>query len=107
MSSDKMILLVEDNPDDEALTIRAVAKKQHPKRGAIVAPTAPKRSITCSAAGAYAGRDLNEPAAGRPAGFESAQSGWAGSAAPHPGRRAHLTPAGGHPDLIEGGTGLA
>jgi two-component system, response regulator len=55
----KMILLVEDNPDDEALTIRALQKNNIRNEVAIVRDGAEALDfLFCS--GAYAGRDPND-----------------------------------------------
>jgi two-component system, response regulator len=57
--NDKMILLVEDNPDDEALTIRALQKNNIRNKVAIVRDGAEALDfLFCS--GAYAGRDPND-----------------------------------------------
>ena len=57
--NDKMILLVEDNPDDEALTIRALQKNNIRNEVAIVRDGAEALDfLFCS--GAYAGRDPND-----------------------------------------------
>ena len=55
----KMILLVEDNPDDEALTIRALQKNNIRNKVEIVRDGAEALDfLFCS--GAYAGRDPND-----------------------------------------------
>jgi len=57
--NDKMILLVEDNPDDEALTIRALQKNNIRNKVAITRDGAEALDfLFCS--GAYAGRDPND-----------------------------------------------
>ena len=57
--NDKMILLVEDNPDDEALTIRALQKNNIRNKVEIVRDGAEALDfLFCS--GAYAGRDPND-----------------------------------------------
>ena len=56
--SDKVILLVEDNPDDEELTLRAL-KKNNIQNEVVSRAMAWRRWITCSAPGAYAGRDVS------------------------------------------------
>ncbi|HEV2991634.1 MAG TPA: response regulator [Candidatus Angelobacter sp.] len=55
---DKPILLVEDNPDDEALTIRAL-KKHHIKNEIIVAHDGVEAIDYLFGAGSHAGRDLS------------------------------------------------
>ncbi len=71
--SETLILLVEDNPDDEALTLRALKKTASSTRWSSRA-TAPRRSTTSSARGAYAERDASDLASGRPARPEPAQA---------------------------------
>ena len=53
------ILLVEDNPDDEALTIRAL-KKNHLKNKLVVARDGAEAIEYLFAEGKYAGRDINQ-----------------------------------------------
>jgi two-component system, response regulator len=53
----KMILLVEDNPDDEALTLRAVRK--HMPHGIVVARDGAEALDFLFATGRYLGRDLS------------------------------------------------
>ena len=56
--SDKMILLVEDNPDDEALTLRALEKNNILNRVMVVRDGAEALDyLFCQ--GAYAGRDAS------------------------------------------------
>jgi two-component system response regulator len=56
---DKMILIVEDNPDDEALTIRALKKKNIGNRVVVVRDGAEALDfLFCT--GAYADRDPND-----------------------------------------------
>lgn len=55
---DKVILLVEDNPDDEALTLRAL-KKNNIKNEVIVARDGMEALDYLFGIGAHAGRDLN------------------------------------------------
>ena len=55
---DKPILLVEDNPDDEALTIRAL-KKHHIKNEIIVAHDGVEAIDYLFGTGSHAGRDLS------------------------------------------------
>jgi two-component system, response regulator len=55
---DKVILLVEDNPDDEALTLRAL-KKNNIKNEVVVAHDGIEALDYLFGTGAYAGRDLN------------------------------------------------
>ena len=52
-----MILLVEDNPDDEALTLRAL-KKNNIKNEVVVARDGVEALDFLFASGAYAGRDM-------------------------------------------------
>jgi two-component system response regulator len=54
---DKVILLVEDNPDDEALTLRALKKNKVANR-VIVARDGEEALDYLFGTGAYAGRDL-------------------------------------------------
>jgi two-component system response regulator len=55
--TDKVILLVEDNPDDEALTLRALQKNKVANR-VIVARDGEEALDYLFGTGAYAGRDL-------------------------------------------------
>jgi len=55
----KFILLVEDNPDDEALTLRAL-KQNHIDDGVVVARDGAEALDYLFGKGKYAGRDLNE-----------------------------------------------
>ena len=55
---DKIILLVEDNPDDEALTLRAL-KKNNIKNQVIVARDGVEALDYLLGTGAHAGRNLN------------------------------------------------
>src|SRR5580693_2886335 len=56
--SDKMILLVEDNPDDEKLTLRALTKNNLSK--VVVVRDGVEALDYLFATGAYAGRDVSE-----------------------------------------------
>lgn len=56
MSETKVILLVEDNPDDEALTVRAL-RKNNIKNEVIVAHDGAEALDYLSGTGKYAGRD--------------------------------------------------
>lgn len=55
---DKVILLVEDNPDDEALTLRAL-KKNNIKNEVVVAKDGAEALDYLFGTGAHAGRDLS------------------------------------------------
>ncbi len=56
MDESKVILLVEDNPDDEALTLRAL-KKNNVKNQVVVVRDGAEAIDYLFATGAYAGRD--------------------------------------------------
>jgi CheY-like chemotaxis protein len=61
MTADEaVILLVEDNPDDEALTLRAL-KKNNITNGVVVARDGVEALDYLFATGAHAGRDLSRP----------------------------------------------
>jgi two-component system, response regulator len=55
---DKVILLVEDNPDDEALTLRAL-KKNNIRNEVVVAHDGAQALEYLFGGGAYAGRDMS------------------------------------------------
>ncbi len=59
LMSDKVILLVEDNPDDEALTLRAL-KKNNVVNEVIVARDGVEALDFLFATGSYAGRDATD-----------------------------------------------
>ncbi len=59
MADKKTILLVEDNPDDEALTLRAL-KKNNIKNDLVIARDGAEALDYLFATGAYAGRDTAE-----------------------------------------------
>jgi two-component system, response regulator len=56
---EKLILLVEDNPDDEALTLRAL-KMQNVANRVVVAHDGPEALDFLFGTGTYAGRDTEE-----------------------------------------------
>jgi two-component system response regulator len=56
----KVILLVEDNPDDEALTLRAL-RKNNIKNEVVVARDGAEALEYLFAAGAHSGRDVRDP----------------------------------------------
>jgi two-component system response regulator len=56
---DKVILLVEDNPDDEALTLRAF-KKNNIKNGVVVAHDGAEALDYLFGTGRHAGRDITD-----------------------------------------------
>lgn len=56
MTADKVILLVEDNPDDEALTIRAL-RRANVRNGIVVAHDGVEALDYLFGTGAWAGRD--------------------------------------------------
>jgi two-component system response regulator len=56
--ADKIILLVEDNPDDEALTLRALSQ-HHIKNEVVVARDGVEALDYLFSAGRFAGRDTN------------------------------------------------
>ncbi len=59
MAQDKIILLVEDNPDDEALTLRAL-KKNNIKNEVVVARDGVEALDYLLGAGKHAGRNVND-----------------------------------------------
>jgi two-component system response regulator len=60
MAQGKVILLVEDNPDDEALTLRAL-KKNHILNEVVVARDGVEALDYLFGTGPHAGRDVAEP----------------------------------------------
>ena len=59
VANDKIILLVEDNPDDEALTLRALAKNNI-KNAVLVVRDGAEALDYLHAGGKYTGRDATE-----------------------------------------------
>ena len=98
------ILLVEDNADDEALTMRAF-RKNNIRNEIIVARDGAEALDYLFGTGAHEGRDTSRSSAGRPARPEASQGRRAGGAETHPRRPADRPPPGRDPDLLEGAAG--
>ncbi len=96
--SNRPILLVEDNPNDEALTLRAL-KKNNIHNDVVVARDGAEALEYLFGTGAHAGRDMSVRPASHSSRLKIAEGGWtrriaaAARQSAHetsPGRRAHL-----------------
>lgn len=101
---EKLILLVEDNPDDQALTLRALSKNNIRNRVVIRQDGAQALDfLFCQ--GADAGRDPREMPAVILLDLKLPKIDGLEVLRQRPRRRAHPAAAGGDPDLLQGGTG--
>ena len=84
---EKIILLVEDNPEDVTLTLRAL-KRSNIANQLVVARDGVEALDYLFGTGAHAGRDINRSAGGRPARPEAAESRWHRGPPARPGQPA-------------------
>jgi hypothetical protein len=95
----KFILVIEDNPDDEALTVRAL-KKSNIVNEVVVARDGVRHSTTCLARRLRGPRhDRNAPS--HSARFEAAQTGRIGRTSSPSRRRAYKTSPRRHSYILE------
>ena len=98
---DKIILLIEDNPDDAALTRRAL-EKNNIKNDVVVVHDGAEALDYLFGTGSYAGRDLTVlPASAHSARLEVAKGRWFRGPPTSASKRAHASPPGRHFDILE------
>ena len=93
MPSNQLILLVEDNPDDVELTMRAL-KKNRIATEVVVVRHGVEALDFLFASGAYSGRNADDPARPGAARPQAAEGRRTRGAAAHARRRAHAPAAG-------------